>query len=451
MAANNDAQLITVQQAAVLLNCLPAVVHKLVRLGRIEAIGEKPDLQILLASVLQYLTDQRMHEQKKPGAKKTVDPEGTVFFDASKGLWYAQSMPDRYGKREKSRGVKTREEAASWLDQHRQDVAANIKSDWGKRPLRDYLEFWLEERRNSGELKQTTLRGYSQKVRLYICQTLGHIRLADIEADDWHVLDNSLREATEEKPGYAPNTVLNTYRCFKTALSWAVTRRYLRANPLAGVKAPAGGRLHQPVALVTHQVEALLNAVRGHRLYALYLIAVRLGLRQGELLGLRCQNLDLERGEIHVVEQLAVDEDGNYMLSTTKNKKDRRLPLSKELIDGLRVHLELVGQERSRSADWDLVFGSEVGTPISPRNLVRHFKACLKKAGLPQEMHFHDLRHTAGSAMLNAGEPLLVVSAILGHSNAEVTAKVYAHTDLDALRRTVENMAQRFTMKAKND
>jgi integrase len=159
-------------------------------------------------------------------------------------------------------------------------------------------------------------------------------------------------------------------------------------------------------------------------------------------------NLDLGKGELYVVEQLIQNEEGVWEFDTTKNKKARRLPLSKDLIQILRAHQELIDLERAKLGsawqDWDLVFPSEVGTPLSARNLVRHFKMVLKKAGLPEQMHFHDLRHTAGSLMLNAGEPLIVVSAILGHSNMEVTSDVYAHADNDAVRRAIENTAKRF-------
>jgi integrase len=121
---------------------------------------------------------------------------------------------------------------------------------------------------------------------------------------------------------------------------------------------------------------------------------------------------------------------------------------SKDLIQILRAHQQLIDLEQGKLGsawqDWDLVFPSEVGTPLSARNLVRHFKGVLRKAGLPEAMHFHDLRHTAGSLMLNAGEPLIVVSAILGHSSPQVTAEVYAHADDDSVRRTIENTAKRF-------
>jgi integrase len=82
---------------------------------------------------------------------------------------------------------------------------------------------------------------------------------------------------------------------------------------------------------------------------------------------------------------------------------------------------------------------------------VRHFKGVLKKAGLPEDMHFHDLRHTAGSLMLNAGEPLIVVSEILGHSSAQVTAEVYGHAYDDAKRKTIENAAKRFERRADDE
>lgn len=100
--------------------------------------------------------------------------------------------------------------------------------------------------------------------------------------------------------------------------------------------------------------------------------------------------------------------------------------------------------------EYGLVFSSEVGTPISPRNLLRHFKQALKRAFLPENLHeatdhqrylttlrFHDLRHTAGSLMLAAGVPMVDVSKLLGHSSVAVTAAIYAHSYEDNKRKAV--------------
>lgn len=124
----------------------------------------------------------------------------------------------------------------------------------------------------------------------------------------------------------------------------------------------------------------------------------------------------------------------------------RTLPLTAELIARLRTHWAVQQEERTLlDTDWKehgLMFASEVGTPIIPRNLTRHFKVALEKAGLPAETRFHDLRHTAATMLADAGASQAVVAAILGHALSGVTAN-YTHISLDAMREAVERAAQR--------
>jgi integrase len=451
---SSEQQEVTIEQAAILLGCLKGPIRLLIKRGTLVAV-EGTDL-VTLVSVLSYLESrrakQRTNGRRKSSEKPPTDLPGTTFFDKSKNLWYAQSAPDKYGERDKSVGFKSADEAIAWLVQYDKDRQRKIKRTWSKRTLKDFLDFWLEERGKPGQLTHTTIRGYSQKVRLYIGKHIGSILLWDVEPEDWKFLADRLHEETEEKRALAPNTILNTYGCLNAALNWGVGEKYLRENPLNNLKKadkPVGRSLHRAIALSHEQVRRFLAVLKGHRLYALYLIASRLGLRQAELIGLRRANLDLARGELHVVEQLSQNEEGDWVFGPTKNKKNRRIPLSKDLIQALHIHLERIDLERAKLGstwqDWDLVFPSEVGTPLSARNLVRHFKATLKKAELPEGMFFHDLRHTAGSLMLNSGAPLIVVSEILGHSDAQITARIYGHAHDDAMRRAIDNEAKRFT------
>jgi integrase len=237
---------------------------------------------------------------------------------------------------------------------------------------------------------------------------------------------NTLQEKVQ------PQTARNAYQRLRTALGLAVKWRQLSENPAVGVDVPSSSGV--PIRpLNASQATALLEAVRGHRLAPLYDLALGLGLRQGELLGLRWSNVDLDKGVLRVAEQmqrLRSRETVKVKLKTPRS--ERELPLSEELISRLRAHRENQDQERrlvgERWKDYDLVFPSEVGTVIMARNLVRHFKAALQRAKLPSSFRFHDLRHTAATLMLAAGVPLKTVSDILGHSSIQVTADTYGYT-----------------------
>lgn len=186
----------------------------------------------------------------------------------------------------------------------------------------------------------------------------------------------------------------------------------------------------------------LLRTLTGHRLYALYALACATGMRQAELMGLRWPAVDLDAGTLLVREQLQriKGADGKRQIhreDSTKNRKDRLILLSPELVEVLRAHAarqaeaQLIHGEAYHGED--LVFTSEDSTPPETGALSRQFKRSLKRAELP-DVTFHSLRHSAGSIMLAHGAQIVAVSEVLGHSSVAVTARLYAHS-FDASRR----------------
>jgi len=175
----------------------------------------------------------------------------------------------------------------------------------------------------------------------------------------------------------------------------------------------------------------LLDAVDGHRWAVLYRLAINLGLREGELLGLTWDAIDFKAKTIRVYQQLQ-RVNGAFLLQTTKTKAgERLLMLDDDLLALLRAHRKNQAEERLICGPaWkdrlNLVLVSETGAPIHASCLLEHFKQALGRAGLPS-IRFHDLRHTAATLMLADGVPLVTVSKILGHSSSAVTATIYAH------------------------
>jgi integrase len=227
-----------------------------------------------------------------------------------------------------------------------------------------------------------------------------------------------------------PQTVRNAHARLHKALAVAVKQRYLMRNVADDVELPTvRPRLITPLDI--DQATALLDAVNGHRWAALYRLAINLGLREGELLGLTWNAIDFKTMTIRVYQQLQ-RVDGTFLLQTTKTKAgERTLRLDDDLLGILRAHQKNQAEERRVCGPaWkdrlDLVFVSETGAPIHVSCLRAHFKQSLRRAGLPS-MRFHDLRHTAATLMLADGVPIVTVSKILGHSSAAVTATIYAH------------------------
>jgi integrase len=193
--------------------------------------------------------------------------------------------------------------------------------------------------------------------------------------------------------------------------------------------------------LSADEVAILLDAIEGDRLRALYLTAIGLGLRQGELLGLRWADVDLEGGMMAVRHTLQIS---TRTLADPKTERARRLlRLPAEVLDALRERRRAQLAERlaagSHWVDLDYVFATRQGRPLMARNVLRAFHGHLQRAGLPRQP-FHHLRHAYATLLLEDGEELGVISRTLGHSQIATTADVYAHLTPAMLERTAARM-----------
>jgi integrase len=195
---------------------------------------------------------------------------------------------------------------------------------------------------------------------------------------------------------------------------------------------PAAGK-EEVRPLSPEQTKRFLEAASGERFEALYVLAIHTGLRQGELLGLRWEDVDLEAGTLCVKHTLSGAEEGRPVLGTPKTTKSRRtVGLTGTAVEALRRHRALQDEERSRMGPlWHntgLVFRSTTSTPVNRHNLMnRSFRPLFEKAGLPQSTRFHDLRHTAASLLFSRGTHPKLVQEALDHSTIAVTLDVYSH------------------------
>jgi len=184
--------------------------------------------------------------------------------------------------------------------------------------------------------------------------------------------------------------------------------------------------------LTEAQVHQFLDVVVGDRFEALYILALSTGMREGELLGLRWEDLNLERSSLQL--QVSLQLSGStYILAEPKTiHSRRRIGLSRHAVEALRHHRARQNKERlMMGAAWDssldLVFPNAIGQLQVPYAVVQtQFHRHLKKAGLPR-IRFHDLRHTAATLLLQREVNAKVVSEMLGHSNISITLGMYAH------------------------
>ncbi len=178
--------------------------------------------------------------------------------------------------------------------------------------------------------------------------------------------------------------------------------------------------------LTPDEVNLLIETARGHfpKLYPLLLTAVRTGMRQGEILGLKWEDIDFNGKFIEV--KRGWDSTGKKF-TTPKNGKTRRVDMSDMLIETLRGWRKIQSEiELKGGMRFDLVFPSDAGTPIDYCNLNKIYKKCLKKAEL-RNIRFHDLRHTYASLLINLGESLAYIRDQLGHYSIQITVDTYGH------------------------
>jgi len=300
-----------------------------------------------------------------------------------------------------------------------------------KQTVRQFLLHWLEA--TGPTRKPRTNIRYEELVRLHVMPHIGSTLLQKLTPQQMQGLyTDLLRKGLSAATVGQVHAIL--HRAFKQAVGWTLMYR----NPTDYAQRPRVVRKETPV-LSPSQVKAFLEAAKGARFEALFFLAVTTGMREGELLGLRWQDVDLDGGVIlirHTLQRI----NGTFQLSEPKSAKSRRvIALAPSAINALRRHRAAQIEERlwvgPHWEDNDFVFTNGLGRPVEVTNLTqRHFRPLLKGAGLPV-VRFHDLRHTAATLMLSARVDVKVVSEMLGHSQASFTMDRYQHVGLDLQKR----------------
>lgn len=300
---------------------------------------------------------------------------------------------------------------------------AGIRPVDGRLTTKAYLEDWIATSVRP-RVRATTADSYASIVKLYLVPELGRIPLAKLEPGHVQAMLSRVRSA--RNGDLSPTTRRYVYAVLRIALGRALKSGLVLRNVATLVDPPAKAR-HELETLDVGQVGTLLASIRGDRLEALYVAAIGTGLRQGELLGLRWADVDMDAGTLTVRNTL---QRVTRKLAEPKTERARRtLTMPGAVVDALRAQRVRQLEERLAAKAWadpELVFASPIGTPLDPRNVTRRFQTAIARAGLPRQ-RFHDLRHAFATLHLEGGEELAVVSKMLGHANLSTTADVYAH------------------------
>src|SRR5215218_4430443 len=318
---------------------------------------------------------------------------------------------------------KTRAEVNQKLTKIMADRDGGMIFDAGSLTVEEYLTRWLEDS-VKGTVRPSTYEVHRHMIQPHINPVLGRLKLKDLTP--MHVR-SFYRDRLDS--GLSSATVRKMHSILRKALKQAVLDGLIPRNVCEAVKPPK--IKHKEISpLDREQAKALLEAASGDRLEALYVLAVHTGMREGELLGLKWEDVDLERGVLRLRRAL-VREGGKTALGDLKTPKSRRsVRLTRAAAEALRGHLErqLVEMERMGSLyqPGGLVFATERGTLINPSNLRnRSFKPLLKRASIP-DICFHDLRHTCATLLLSQGTHPKLVQELLGHATIAMTLDTYS-------------------------
>jgi integrase len=370
--------------------------------------------------------------------KRRGHGEGAIYQRESDGLWCTSvDLGIINGKRRRKVIYgKTRKEVADKLKSMHRDQASGLVVVSERQTVAEFLERWLETSVRPYR-RAKTVASYEQVVALYLKPHLGKQQLSKLEPELIQSLLNTLL-ASGGKGGkpLSPRTVQYVRAVLRRALSQALKWGYVARNVVTLTDAPKVRRF-EPVILGPAQSHQLLNAAAGNRFEALYTVALALGLREGEVLGLRWRDINMEQHTLRVAQTVQRIKGGLSLEPPKTERSARLLPLPVFVERTLARHAEGQARERQEAGeawkDHGLVFPSVIGTPLDPRNLLRQFKELLVEAGLP-EMRFHDLRHSCATTLIAQGVHPRVVQEILGHSQISTTMNVYGHV-LDATRR----------------
>lgn len=364
------------------------------------------------------------------------------------GSWefVADLGPGPGGKRRQVRkgGFPTQAAAAAALAELVTDNARGAVAAPGRVTVGDFLDSWLAAKEAAGT-RPTTLLSYRGHVDRFLRPHLGHLRLRDLHGR--HV-DAMLREiaagnATRARP-IGPTSMRRVVATLSSALASAKRQRLVSHNAAADLELPRASR-DKVAPWQPAQLGHFLDSVAADPLGPVLEVLAATGMRRGEVLGLRWQDVELDRARITVRQQLvSVGGRSRFGPPKTRSGEARTVDLDSRTV-GTLLAVRLA-QDTQRAAwgpayaDSGLVFAREDGSPLDPGQVTKRFGQLAREAGLPPA-RLHDLRHAAASLMIQAGVPIALVSKRLGHSSISITSDVYGHLLEGAGREAAERAA----------
>ena len=354
---------------------------------------------------------------------------GRVYVTTTEGLTKRVS---RYGKTYDE----VAEKIAKLLEHESKGVPTPDKT-WKVGP---FLGYWLEEIVKTGK-RPTTYDKYESMVRLYLAPKLGTKGLTRLNIKDVRTF---LRQMRAEHVG--ASTVQECMKVLRNALNAAMREELLLRNVVTLVGVPSASS-KEIIPWSAEEAIAFLRSARPHRLYAAFVMALVLGLRRSELLGLRWIDLDLGQGVAHPRKQVQRQKGKGLVLVDLKSKASTgALPLPLFCIEALGERRQLLELEKAKAGEsWtglDMVFGTENGGLYDPDHFSRCFQDRVKRSK-QRRVRLHDTRHTCGSLLAWLGVHPSDAQKILRHSQIQTTLAIYTHVTTETQRAAAAKISAR--------
>ncbi len=346
---------------------------------------------------------------------------------------------------------KTRKSVQEKINEVAGKVQKGTYKEAEKIKVADWFNVWIDEYQKTS-LRPTTWESYKMQIDKHILPSIGHLRLDQLQTYHLQTLYNSKQEdgaRLDGKPGgLSSRSVKYIHLISHACLEQARKEGRIYINPADACKLPAENKKEMRF-FNTEQVKLFLKEAQTTHHFAAYYLSVNTGIRRGELLGLRWQDVDLKNGNITIVQSL-VRVNGKLAMQEPKTKLSKRsIGISEGVVKELKEHrkkqtdLQRKAGE-SYNKDYNLVFCNELGEPYCPRGFTRHFARMIerhnkrvvetaKKKKLPvietdmiPLINFHGLRHTFATLCLQQGTDPRTIQEALGHHKVAFTLDVYS-------------------------
>jgi len=361
--------------------------------------------------------------------------------NAKKNPWYFEINYSEGGKykKKKKRGFKTKKEAEAAMAEMQNDLNKGTYIEPSKALYSSFMADWLKDKQT--KVKRRTLETYTGLVNNHILPFIGNIELSKLTPRHIQDLYNKLFETGR----LSDENIQKVHTIINDSLNKAVSWEMIAKNVASVVDRPKARKKEMEVWEVD-EAHSFLKAAEKDRYYIAFLLALTTGMRQGEILGLRWKDVDLEKGILSITQTLSHD-GKELQVGAKTNSGNRTVSIDAETIRELKLIHKRCKAENLEAVpgmyqDNDLVVCTSVGTPVTPRNLMRTFYRLIEKAGV-KKIRFHDLRHTHATMLLKANVNPKIVSERMGWSDIKMIDR-YAHVLPNIQKETAEAFGKIF-------